>query len=311
MKINHYFGSSATTEEVRFVRDVESFFDRDGKVTSVDVVGAVVTCTVTLDLPWRRRFEVSDLNDAFNRSKTLFRVEGDKVYCQYTLSKHHTVKVDSESYNSIDLSKNLILGVDSFGEIASLPISHHKIALVSGRCGSGKTYFLRNAIKKLIYANSSEDLQILVFSQHSDDFNFLKDSRFLYQSKVFTDLKEFIDIVKNLEDEKVLILAEDLEYAVYIDEDDNVDLMQELKLAVDRIKNRMILVSQHGRSDSKFFNDLVRSSSFRVIFYSQRFVGDLLSERSVNAEKLHRTGDAFAVDLLRQSVKRIEMISES
>lgn len=311
MKINYHFGSSTTPEEIRFVKDVESFFSKDGKVISVDVVGAVVTVQVTLKNNWSRRFSVSDLNEVFSRSHTIFKVEGDKIYCQYTLSNRRAVKVDSQAYDGIDLSKNLVLGSNAFGELAFLPINHHKLMLVSGGCGSGKTYFLQNAIKKLIYANSSEDLQILLFSIHNDSLSFLNGSRFLYQSKIFKDPKEFVEAVKNLDNEKVLIVAEDLEYFNHYHENETRDLMKELKEAFDRIENRMILVSQSGRSDSDDFRDLVNSSSFRLIFNSSEIVSMMLGNCLVKAEKLHRTGDAFAVDLLRNTATRIEMITES
>lgn len=311
MKINYHFGASATPEEIRFVRDVESFFSKDGKVTSVDVVGAVVTVQVTLKNNWSRRFSVSDLNEVFSRSHTIFKVEGNKIYCQYTLSKRHNVKVDSQAYDRIDLSKNLVLGSNAFGELVFLPIDRHKLTLVSGGCGSGKTYFLQNAIKKLIYANSSEDLQILVFSPHGDSFSFLKGSRFLYQSKIFKDLKEFVETMKNLDNENVLIVAEELEYASYAKSEDQPDLMKELKETFDRIKNRMILVSQAGRSDSKDFNRLVDSSTFKIIFHLNEFYGSRASGCRAKTEKLHRTGDAFAVDMIRNTATRIEMITES
>ena len=311
MKINYHFGASTTPEEIRFVKDVESFFSKDGKVISVDVVGAVVTVQVTLKNNWSRRFSVSDLNEVFSRSHTIFKVEGDKIYCQYTLSKRHAVKADSQSYGRIDLSENLVLGSNTSGELVFLPINHHKLMLVSGGCGSGKTYFLQNAIKKLIYANSSEDLQILLFSIHEDSLSFLNGSRFLYQSKIFKDPKEFVEAVKNLDNEKVLIVAEDLEYFNHYHENESRDLMKELKEAFDRIENRMILVSQAGQSDSEDFRKLARSSSFRVIFHLNHIYGSSLSNCLVKTEKLHRTGDAFAIDTIRNTATRIEMITES
>lgn len=311
MKINYHLGASTTPEEIRFVRDVESFFSKDGEVTSVDVVGAVVTVQVTLKNNWSRRFSVSDLNEVFSRSHTIFRVEGDKIYCQYTLSKRHAVKADSQAYAGVDLSKNLVLGSNAFGELVFLPVNQNKLTLVSGGCGSGKTYFLQNAIKKLIYANSSEDLQILVFSPHGDSFSFLNASRFLYQSKIFKDLKEFVETIRNLDNENVLIVAEELEYASYAKSEDQPDLMKELKETFNRIKNRMILVSQAGQSDSKYFNQLVDSSTFRIIFHLNHIYGFSLSRRLVKTEKLHRMGDAFAVDKIRNTATRIEMITES
>lgn len=312
MKIKYHFDASASLEEVRFVRDIESFFSADGTVTNVDVVGAVVTCTVTLnDRPWKRRFNVSDLNEVFDRSKTLFKVEGDKIYCQYTLSKRHHVKVSNQDYADVDLSKNLVLGSNSFGELTFLPINRHKLMLVSGGCGSGKTYFLQNAIKKLIYASSSEDLQILAFSIHNDSLSFLNGSRFLYQSKIFKDPKEFVEVLKNLDNEKVLIVAEDLEYFNHYHKNETRDLMKDLKEAFDRIENRMILVSQSSRSDSEDFNRLVNSSTFRIIFYLLHIQGSIVSGCRVKTEKLHRTGDAFAVDTIRNTATRIEMITES
>lgn len=311
MKINYHFGASTAPEEIRFVRDVESFFSKDGKVTSVDVVGAVVTVQVTLKNNWSRRFSVSDLNEVFSRSHTIFKVEGDKIYCQYTLSKRRAVKVDSQAYAGVDLSKNLVLGSNAFGELVFLPVNRNKLTLVSGGCGSGKTYFLQNAIKKLIYANSSEDLQLLVFSPHGDSFSFLKGSRFLYQSKIFKDLSEFVETMKNLDNENVLIVAEELEYASYDKSEDQPDLMKELKETFDRIKNRMILVSQAGRSDSKDFNRLVDSSAFRIIFYLNEFYGSRASGCRAKTEKLYRTGDAFAVDMIRNTVTRLETITES
>ena len=311
MKINYHFGASATPAEVRFVRDVESFFKNYGKVTSVDVVGAVVTVQVTLTHPWSRRFSVSDLNEVFSRSHTSFKVECDKVYCQYTLSKRHHVKVANQDYEGVDLSKNLVLGSNTSGELEFLPINRHKLTLVSGGCGSGKTQFLENAIKKLIYASSSEDLQILAFSIHNDSLIFLNRSRFLYQSKIFKDPKEFVEVVKNLDNEKVLIVAEDLEYFNHYDQNETRDLMKELKEAFDQIENRMILVSQSGRSDSDDFNRLVNSSTFRIIFHLMHIHGAILSSGRVKTEKLHRTGDAFAVDTIRNTVTRLEMITES
>lgn len=311
MKINYHFGASATPEEIRFVRNVESFFSKDGKVTSVDVVGAVVTVQVTLKNNWSRRFSVSDLNEVFSRSHTIFRVEGDKIYCQYTLSKRRAVKVDSQAYKGVDLSKNLVLGSNAFGELVFLPVNQNKLTLVSGGCGSGKTYFLQNAIKKLIYTNSSEDLQILVFSPHGDSFSVLKGSRFLYQSKIFRDLKEFVETMKNLDNENVLIVAEDLEYFNHYNQNETRDLMKELKEAFDQIENRMILVSQSGRSDSTDFNQLVDSSTFRIVFYLSEIYGSRLTDRLAKTEKLHRTGDAFAIDTIRKTAKRIEMITES
>ena len=310
MTINYHFGASADTEEIKFVEKVKSFFGKDGIVTNVDVVGAVVTCTVTLKGGWSRRFSVSDLNKVFDRSRTIFKVEGDKIYCQYTLSKRHAVKADSQSYGDVDLSKNLVLGSNAFGEFVFLPINRHKLTLVSGGCGSGKTYFLENAIKKLIYANSSEDLQILVFSPHGDSFSFLKGSRFLYQSKIFKDLNEFVETMKNLDNENVLIVAEELEYASY-DKNETRDLMKELKEAFDQIENRMILVSQAGRSDSEDFNRLIDSSTYRIIFHLMHIHGSILSGGRVKTEKLHRTGDAFAVDTIRNTATRVEMITES
>jgi hypothetical protein len=311
MKINYHLGASTTPEEIRFVRDVESFFSKDGEVTSVDVVGAVVTVQVTLKNNWSRRFSVSDLNEVFSRSHTIFRVEGDKIYCQYTLSKRHAVKADSQAYAGVDLSKNLVLGSNAFGELVFLPVNQNKLTLVSGGCGSGKTYFLQNAIKKLIYANSSEDLQILVFSPHGDSFSFLNASRFLYQSKIFKDLKEFVETIRNLDNENVLIVAEELEYASYAKSEDQPDLMKELKETFNRIKNRMILVSQARQSDSKDFNRLVDSSTFRIIFHLNEFYGSRVSGCRAKTEKLHRTGDAFAVDTIRNTVTRLEMITES
>lgn len=311
MQINYHFSASTTPREIRFVRDVESFFSKDGKITSVDVVGAVVTCTVTLDHPWKRRFSVSDLEKVFDRSDTIFEVEGDKIFCQYTLSDRHEVKVDSHAYGDVDLSKNLVLGSNAFGELEFLPIDRHKLTVVSGSCGSGKTYFLQNAIKKMIYANSSEDLQILVFSPHSDSFSFLKRSRFLYESKIFKDLKEFVETMKNLDNENVLIVAEELEYASYDKSEDQPDLMKELKETFDGIKNRMILVSQAGQSDSKDFNHLVDSSTFRIIFHLNQIYGFSLSRRLAKTERLHRMGDAFAVDKIRNTATRIEIITES
>lgn len=310
MKVNYHFGASATPEEIRFVRKVESFFGKDGEVTSVDVVGAVVTVQVTLKNNWSRYFSVSDLNKVFDRSCTSFKVEGDKIYCQYTLSKRHHVTVDNRSYDGIDLSKNLVLGSNAFGELVFLPIDRHRLTLVSGRCGSGKTYFLENAIKKLIYANSSEDLQILVFSPHGDSFSFLKGSRFLYQSKIFKDLNEFVETMKNLDNENILIVAEELEYANYDKSENQPDLMKELKETFDQIENRMILVSQSGRSDSEDFNRLIDSSTYRIIFHLMHIHGSILSGGRVKTEKLHRTGDAFAVDTIRNTVTRLEMITE-
>jgi hypothetical protein len=311
MKINHHFGASATPAEVRFVRDVESFFKNEGKVTSVDVVGAVVTVQVTLTHPWSRRFSVSDLNELFSRSHTSFKVEGDKVYCQYTLSKRHHVKVANQDYEGVDLSKNLVLGSNTSGELEFLPINRHKLTLVSGACGTGKTYFLQNAIKKMIYASSSEDLQILLFSIHTDSLSFLNGSRFLYQSKIFKDPKEFVEVVKNLDNDKVLIVAEDLEYFNHYNQNETRDLMKELKEAFDQIENRMILVSQSGRSDSTDFNQLVDSSTFRIVFYLSEIYGSRLTDRLAKTEKLHRTGDAFAIDTIRKTAERIEMITES
>ena len=311
MQINYHFGASSDIEEIKFVETVKAFFGKDGEVTSVDVVGAVVTVQVTLNGSWSRRFSVSDLSEVFDRSYTSFEVEGDKIYCQYTLSKRRAVKVDSQSYADVDLSKNLVLGSNAFGELVFLPIDRHKLTLVSGSCGSGKTYFLQNAIKKLIYANSSEDLQILVFSPHGDSFSFLKGSRFLYQSKIFKDLKEFVEAMKNLDNENVLIVAEELEYASYDKSEDQPDLMKELKETFDGIKNRMILVSQAGQSDSKDFNQLVDSSTFRIILHLNHIYGFSLSRRLAKTEKLHRMGDAYAVDKIRNTATRIEMITES
>lgn len=311
MPIYYHFGESSDTEEIKFVETVKAFFGKDGKVTSVDVVGAVVTVQVTLKGNWSRRFSVSDLNKTFNRSRTNFKVEGDKIYCQYTLSKRRAVKVDSQAYKGVDLSKNLVLGSNAFGELEFLPIDRNKLTLVSGGCGSGKTYFLQNAIKKLIYANSSEDLQILVFSPHSDSFSFLKGSRFLYKSKIFKDLNEFVETMKNLDNENVLIIAEELEYASHDKNEDQPDLMKELKETFDRIKNRMILVSQAGQSDSKDFNRLVDSSTFRIIFNLNEFYGSRASGCRAKSEKLYRTGDAFAVDMIRNTATRVEMITES
>lgn len=309
MKINYHFGASTTPEEIRFVRDVESFFSKDGKVTSVDVVGAVVTVQVTLKNNWSRRFIVSDLNEVFSRSHTIFKVEGDKIYCQYTLSNRHRVKVDSQAHGDVDLSKNLVLGSNTSGELEFLPIDRHKLTVVSGSCGTGKTYFLQNAVRKLIYANSSEDLQILVFSRHSDSFSFLRGSRFLYQSKIFRDENEFIETIKNLDNEKVLIIAEELEYISR--SDGSRDLMKELNEAFEQIENRMILVSQAGQTDSKYFNRLVDSSTFRIIFYLSYIYGTRVSNHLAKTEKLYRTGDAFAVDTIRRTATRIEMITES
>ena len=311
MPIYYHFGASSDTEEIKFVETVKAFFGKDGKVTSVDVVGAVVTVQVTLKGNWSRRFSVSDLNKTFNRSRTNFKVEGDKIYCQYTLSKRRAVKVDSQAYKGVDLSKNLVLGASSSGDLVFLPVNRNKLTLVSGGCGSGKTYFLQNAIKKLIYANSSEDLQILVFSPHGDSFSFLKGSRFLHQSKIFKDLNEFVEAMKNLDNENVLIVAEELEYASYDKNEDQPDLMKELKETFDRIKNRMILVSQAGRSDSKDFNRLIDSSTFRIIFHLNEFYGSRASGCRAKTEKLYRTGDAFAVDMIRNTVTRLEMITES
>lgn len=311
MPIYYHFGASSDIEEIKFVETVKAFFGKDGEVTSVDVVGAVVTVQVTLNSSWSRRFSVSDLNKTFDRGQTLFKVEGNKIYCQYTLSKRRAVKVDSQSYDGIDLSKNLVLGSNAFGELVFLPIDRHKLTLVSGSCASGKTYFLQNAIKKLIYANSSEDLQILVFSPHGDSFSFLKGSRFLYQSKIFKDLNEFVEDMKSLDNENVLIVAEELEYASYAKSEDQPDLMKELKETFDGIKNRMILVSQAGQSDSKYFNQLVDSSTFRIIFHLNHIYGFSLSRRLAKTEKLHRMGDAFAVDKSRNTSTRIEIITES
>ena len=146
MPIYYHFGASSDTEEIKFVETVKAFFGKDGKVTSVDVVGAVVTVQATLNGSWSRRFSVSDLNKTFNRSRTNFKVEGDKIYCQYTLSKRRAVKVDSQAYKGVDLSKNLVLGASSSGDLVFLPVNRNKLTLVSGSCGSGKTYFLQNAI---------------------------------------------------------------------------------------------------------------------------------------------------------------------
>lgn len=311
MPIYYHFGASSDTEEIKFVETVKSFFGKDGEVTSVDVVGAVVTVQVTLNGSWSRRFGVSDLNKTFNRSRTSFKVEGGKIYCQYTLSKRRAVKVDSQAYAGVDLSKNLVLGSNDFGELVFLPVNRNKLTLVSGGCGSGKTYFLQSAIKKLIYANSSEDLQILAFSIHNDSLRFLNGSRFLYQSKIFKDPKEFVEAVKNLDNEKVLIVAEDLEYFNHYDQNETLDLMKELKESFDQIENRMILVSQSGRSDSEDFNKLVNSSTFRIIFHLMHIHGSILSGGRVKTEKLYRTGDAFAVDMIRNTVTRLEMITES
>lgn len=87
MQINYHLGTSSDTEEIKFVETVKAFFVKDGEVTSVDVVGAVVTVQVTLNSSWSRRFYVEDLNKTFDRGQTLFKVEGNKIYCQYTLSK--------------------------------------------------------------------------------------------------------------------------------------------------------------------------------------------------------------------------------
>ena len=183
--------------------------------------------------------------------------------------------------------------------------------LVSGSCGSGKTYFLQNAIKKLIYANSSEDLQILAFDMHDSSFDFLKNSRFLYQSKIFKDPREFVEVVKNLDNDKVLIVAEDLEYFHFSKEEDQSNLMKEFKESFDRIKNRMILVSQADLSDSEDSRQLVDSSSFRMIFHLNHIHGQRLSNGLAKTEKLHRNGDAFAVDMIRKTATRIETIVES
>lgn len=311
MTINYHSGAAATSEEARFVKDVKFFFSNDGKITNIDVVGSVVTCVVTLDLPWKRRFSVSDLNEDFDRDRTIFRVEDNKIYCQYTLSKRHLVKVDDQFYKDTDLSKNLVLGVDESGDLAFLPIDRHKLTLVSGSCGSGKTYSIRNAIKKLIYANSSEDLQILAFSMHDSSFDFLKNSRFLYQSKIFMSPKELVEAMKTLNNDKVLIVVEDLEYFHFSKDEDQSNLMKELKESFDQIENRMILISQIGRSDSEDFNQLADSSTFRLIFHLSHIRGSLISNRLAKTEKLHRTGDAFAVDLIRKTATRIETITEN
>lgn len=311
MKINYHFGASSTLEEARFVKNVESFFSNDGAITKVDVVGSVVTCVVTLNHAWKRRFSISDLNEVFDRNRTIFRVEDDQIFCQYTLSKRHYVKVDDQFYKDADLSKNLVLGVDESGDIALLPIDRHKLMLVSGSCGSGKTYFIQNAIKKLIYANSSEDLQILAFSIHDGSFDFLKNSRVLYHSKIFKDPSEFVKAVKNLDNDKVLIVAEDLEYFHFSKNEDQLNLMKDLKEVFDRIKNRMILVSQAGLSDSEEFKQLAVSSTFRMIFHLNHIYGSRLSDSLAKTERLYRTGDAFAVDMISKTTTRIETIVES
>lgn len=311
MEFNYYFGASSTLEEARFVRNVEAFFSKDGVITKVDVIGSIVTCVVTLNHSWKRRFSISDLNEVFDRNRTIFRVEDDQIFCQYTLTKRHAVKVDERFYSDADLSKNLVLGVDESGDLTFLPIDRHKLMLVSGSCGSGKTYFLQNAIKKLIYANSSEDLQILAFDMHDSSFDFLKNSRFLYQSKIFKDPREFVEAVKNLDNDKVLIIVEDLEYFHFSKEEDQSNLMKELKESFDRIKNRMILVSQAGLSDSKEFNQMIDSSTFRMIFHLNHIYGSRLSDSLAKTERLNRTGDAFAVDTIRHTVTRIETIVES
>lgn len=133
----------------------------------------------------------------------------------------------------------------------------------------------------------------------------------MYQSKIFKDPKEFVEAVKNLDNEKVLIVAEDLEYFNHYHENETRDLMKDLKEAFDRIENRMILVSQSGRSDSEDFNRLVNSSTFRIIFHLMHIQGSILSSGLVKTEKLHRTGDAFAIDTIRNTVTRVEIITES
>lgn len=311
MKINYHFGASSTLEEARFVRNVESFFSKDGTITKVDVVGSVVTCVVTLYHAWKRRFSISDLTEVFDRDRTIFRVENDQIFCQYTLSKRHAVKVDERFYSDADLSKNLVLGVDASGDLAFLPIDRHKLILVSGSCGSGKTYFIQNAIRKLINDSYSEDLQILASSMQDDSFDFLKNSQFLYQSKIFKDPKEFVEVVKNLDNDKVLIVAEDLEYFHFSKEEDQSNLMKELKESFDRIENRMILVSQAGLSDSEEFKQLAVSSTFRMIFHLNHRYGSRLSNGLAKTERLNRTGDAFAVDTIRHTATRIETITES
>ena len=133
----------------------------------------------------------------------------------------------------------------------------------------------------------------------------------MYKSKIFKDPKEFVEAVKNLDNEKVLIVAEDLEYFNHYDQNETLDLMKELKESFDQIENRMILVSQSGRSDSEDFNKLVNSSTFRIIFHLMHIHGSILSGGRVKTEKLYRTGDAFAVDMIRNTVTRLEMITES
>lgn len=174
--------------------------------------------------------------------------------------------------------------------------------------------------KKLIYANSSEDLQILAFSIHDGSFDFLKNSRVLYQSKIFKDPREFVEVVKNLDNDKVvknldndkvLIVAEDLEYFHFSKNEDQLNLMKELKEVFDRIKNRMILVSQAGLSDSEEFKQLAVSSTFRMIFHLNHIYGSRLSDSLAKTERLYRTGDAFAVDMIRKTATRIETIVES
>ena len=127
----------------------------------------------------------------------------------------------------------------------------------------------------------------------------------MHQSKIFKDLNEFVEAMKNLDNENVLIVAEELEYASY---DKNEDQQKE---TFDRIKNRMILVSQSGRSDSTDFNHLVNSSTFKIVFYLDHIYGSIVSGCRAKTEKLHRTGDAFAVDTIRNTVTRLEMITES
>lgn len=131
----------------------------------------------------------------------------------------------------------------------------------------------------------------------------------MYQSKIFKDPKEFVEAVKNLDNDKVLIIAEELEYVSHSDE--SRDLMKELKEAFDQIENRTILVSQVGQTDSKYFNRLIDSSTFRIVFYLSYIYGSRVSNHLAKTEKLYLTGDAFAVDTIRRTATRIEMITES
>lgn len=103
----------------------------------------------------------------------------------------------SEEYQSSNKGLSIPIGFDENDQLAIEDFSKFQHILVSGVTGSGKTSYVQTLIASLIKTNSPEDIKFIIADSKRVDYNFMKNSPYLF-CPLINDNYEFNSTIRKI-----------------------------------------------------------------------------------------------------------------